>query len=109
MPALKSQDLATIRALPDSELKVQLRETEERIFKLKFANAVAPLKNGLEINGLKKHRARLLTWLRANQIAAQKGNTAPVAAAPAKPKPAKAAAPAAAKPAKAKAEAKGKK
>ena len=75
MAAIKSQDRAAIRALPEPELKVQLRECEEKIFKLKFANAVSPLKNGLEIHNLKKHRARLLTWLRQKEIAAAQKTT----------------------------------
>ena len=72
---MKSQELATLRALPENELKVQLKECEEKIFKLKFANAAAPLKNGLEIKYLKAHKARLLTWIREKQIQAQSRKT----------------------------------
>lgn len=64
---MKSQERAAIRALGRDELKAQLRETEEKLFKLKFANAASPLKNGLEIRNLRKHKARLLTWLRQRQ------------------------------------------
>ena len=60
---MKSQDLAAIRGLPAEELKVQLRDCEDKLFKLRFAHAVTPLKNGLELRNLKRHRARLITWL----------------------------------------------
>ncbi len=68
---LKSQDKATIRELPLNELQVQLSECEEKMYKLSFANAVTRLKNGLEIRHLRRHRARLMTWIRQ-----KKGNTA---------------------------------
>ena len=73
---MKSQDLSAIRTLSGGELKVQLKECEEKIFKLKFANAVTPLKNGLEIKHLKAHRARLLTWIREKEIAQSQGGSA---------------------------------
>jgi ribosomal protein L29 len=66
---MKSQDRAVIKALPEPELRVQLKECEEKLFKLRFANAATPLKNGLEIRHLKTHRARLLTWLKGKEIA----------------------------------------
>ncbi len=65
---MKSQERAALRDLPEKELGAQLRECEEKIFKLRFSNAVTPLKNGLELRNLKKFRARLLTWMRENQL-----------------------------------------
>jgi ribosomal protein L29 len=65
---LKSQDKVALRQLPAKELQAQLKETEDNLFKLKFANAVAPLKNGHEITHLRKHRARLLTWIREKNL-----------------------------------------
>ena len=64
---MKSQDRAVIRALSLQELDAQLKECEEKLFKLKMAHAVAPLKNGLQLKALKKQRARLLTWMRQKQ------------------------------------------
>lgn len=64
---MKSQELSAIRELPLPELQVQLRETEEKLFKLKFAHKVSPLKNGLQLRGLKRHRARLITWIRQKE------------------------------------------
>lgn len=60
---MKRQEKAAIQGLGVDELKAQLRETEEKLFKLKFANALAPLKNSLQIRNLKRHKARLLTWI----------------------------------------------
>ncbi len=66
----KAQDLAAIRQLPVKELNAQVKETEDKMFKLKFANSISPLKNGHEIAHLRKHRARLLTYIRETQIKA---------------------------------------
>ena len=65
---LKSQDRAAVRQLPEKELQAQLKETEDKLFKLKFANSMAPLKNGHEITHLRKHKARLLTWIREKSL-----------------------------------------
>jgi ribosomal protein L29 len=64
---MKSHDLAAIRELPLKELLVQLDECEHKLVRLKFANSLAPIKNPLEIRNLKRHRARLLTWIRTKQ------------------------------------------
>ncbi|OGR83327.1 MAG: 50S ribosomal protein L29 [Elusimicrobia bacterium RIFCSPLOWO2_01_FULL_54_10] len=64
----KGQDRAAVRQLPEKELQAQLKETEEKLFKLKFSNSITPLKNGHEIAHLRKHRARLLTWIRQKNI-----------------------------------------
>lgn len=60
---MKSQDRASVRELPVQELKVQLKECEEKILRLRFANTIAPLKNGLELRNLRRHQARLITWI----------------------------------------------
>ena len=60
---MKAQDLAAIKNLSLDELKVHLTECREKLFQLKFKNAVSPLKNGLEIRTLRRHRARLMTWI----------------------------------------------
>ena len=65
---IKGQDRSAIRALPVKELQVQVKETEDKLFKLKFANSFSRLKNGHEITHLRKHRARLLTWIREKEL-----------------------------------------
>lgn len=64
---MKSQEKSAIRELPVQELNVQLHACEEKLFKLRFANSISPLKNSSEIRGLKLQRARLLTWIRQKQ------------------------------------------
>ena len=66
---LKGQDRIQVRALPIKELEAQLKETEDKLFKLKFANSFSRLKNGHEIAHLRKHKAQLLTWIREKQPA----------------------------------------
>ena len=66
---MKSQDLAAIRALSLEELAVQLHEAEDKLFRLKFSHAAMPLKNGVQIRNLRRHRARLKTWIRQRTAA----------------------------------------
>ncbi len=70
---MKNQELKAVSQLPVPELKIQLREAEDKLFKLKFAHAMSPLKNGLELRILKRHRARLITWIRQKEIKAAAG------------------------------------
>ena len=65
---MKSQDKTAIRELPMSELKLRLHECDEKIFKLKFANSISPVKNPLEIRSLKKQKAQISTWIRQQEI-----------------------------------------
>lgn len=65
---MKTQELNSIHQLPLEELKAQLKDCEEKYFHLKFKNKVAPAKNRLEIRTLRKHRARLITWIREKNI-----------------------------------------
>lgn len=65
---LKGQDRAAVRQLPEKELQAQMKDTEDKFYKLKFSNSVSRLKNGHEIALLRKHRARLLTWIREKQL-----------------------------------------
>lgn len=65
---MKSQERQTLKELPAEELKVRLKECEEKLFRLSFLRLSVPVKNSLEIRGLKKFRARLLTWLREKEI-----------------------------------------
>ena len=76
---MKSQDLAQIRALPTEELQIQLRDCEDKLFKLKFANAVSPLKNGLQIKHLRAHKARLLMTVLAVMLGVQRPTVSVVA------------------------------
>jgi large subunit ribosomal protein L29 len=64
---MKTQDKQTIRESSVSELKVRLQETQDKLFKLRFANSLSPIKNPLQIKHLRILRAQLLTWIRQKE------------------------------------------
>ncbi len=72
----KAEEKISFKDMSATDLKVQLVDCSEKIYKLKFKHAVAPVKNPLEIRSLKRERARILTWIRQKELA---GN-APAAA-----------------------------
>lgn len=45
------------------EIRSRLSETREKLFRARFKHASAPLKNPLEIRGLRREVARLSTFL----------------------------------------------
>jgi len=68
---MKSKNWTEMKHMSDVELQVKLNDFEDRLFKLKFRHAAAPLKNGLEIRYLRRDIARVKTLL------AQKKNEVP--------------------------------
>ena len=52
------------RSLSISELQAELRASREKQFKLRFKHRVTPLANPLELRNLRRHIARLETWIR---------------------------------------------
>jgi large subunit ribosomal protein L29 len=58
-----------IRSLTESEIKEKIEAERENLNKLRFAHAISPLENPNKIRGSKKLLARLLTSLRAKQLA----------------------------------------
>jgi large subunit ribosomal protein L29 len=56
--------------LGDAELVDRLAEEKDRLFKLRFQLATGQLENSARIRATKKDIARLLTELRAREIAA---------------------------------------
>ena len=60
---MKQKNWQEITSMSAVELNAKLSELEEKYFRLKFRNSTAPLKNPLEIRSLKRHRARLVTWI----------------------------------------------
>ena len=61
---MKLRDLGAMRELPVQELNLRLQECEERLFRLRFAHAVVRVKNPAEIQSLRRHKARLMTWIK---------------------------------------------
>ncbi len=58
------------RELGDTELLDRIAEEKDRLFKLRFQLATGQLENSARLNQTKKDIARLLTELRAREIAA---------------------------------------
>ena len=59
-----------IRDLDDAELKQQLGESHEQMFRLKFQMATGQLEGLKKARSLKKDRARMLTILRERAASA---------------------------------------
>ena len=58
----------SLKEMSEAELKSKIEEDELRIKKLKFAHAVSPLENPMNIRGVRKDLARLKTELRKKQL-----------------------------------------
>jgi large subunit ribosomal protein L29 len=58
----------SLKEMSEADLKSKIEEDELRIKKLKFAHAVSPLENPMNIRGVRKDLARLKTELRKKQL-----------------------------------------
>lgn len=56
--------------LSDADLLTRLEETSEELFNLRFQNATGQLSNVRRLSAVRKDKARVLTELRAREIAA---------------------------------------
>ncbi len=54
--------------MSEADLKSRIEEDELRVKKLKFAHAVSPIENPMNIRGVRKDLARLKTELRKKQL-----------------------------------------
>ena len=75
---MKAKEKETLRNHSSAELRAELLTAREKLFRLQFKHGVAPAKNPLEMRNLRRHAARLETWIREKERAA-----APAAPAPA--------------------------
>jgi len=64
---MKANDRQAKRNLSAAELAAELRQAEEKRFRLTFKHRVTPLTSPLELRELRRHVARLKTWLREKQ------------------------------------------
>lgn len=60
----------SVRELADEKLLERIGEEKDRLFKLRFQYATGQLENSARLKETKKEIARLLTELRAREIAA---------------------------------------
>ena len=67
---MKAKERENLRNHSTAELRVELTQTREKLFRLKFKHGVAPAKNPLELRNLRRHAARLETWIHQKATAA---------------------------------------
>ncbi|MCL1972970.1 MAG: 50S ribosomal protein L29 [Endomicrobia bacterium] len=60
---MKSKNWQEMKSMSDAELNAKLNDMQDRIFKLKFRHTTTPVKNPLEIRGLRRDIARVKTLL----------------------------------------------
>jgi len=66
---MKAKQWQEIKNMADAEIAAKLNETKEKLFRLKFKHFSTPVKNNLEIRGLRRLVARLNTLLKERQPA----------------------------------------
>lgn len=62
--------LNSVKGLSEADLTAKIKEDEQRLKKLSFAHAIAPLENPQSIRALRRDIARLKTLLKKTQIGA---------------------------------------
>ena len=67
---MKAKERENLRNHSAAELRAELTQTKEKLFRLKFKQGVAPAKNPLELRNLRRHAARLETWIHQKATAA---------------------------------------
>jgi large subunit ribosomal protein L29 len=58
-----------LRNLGDEEMRTQLREMDDQLFRLKFQLRMGQTDGLKKIRGIKKDRARIMTWLKERELA----------------------------------------
>ena len=58
-----------VRDLDDAELRQQLREIEEQLFRLQFQMSMGQMDGLKKVRAMKKNRARINTILRERELA----------------------------------------
>jgi large subunit ribosomal protein L29 len=61
-----------VRDLDESELKHQLREMEDQLFRLQFQMRMGQMEGLKKVRAMKKERARIYTVLRERELAGAK-------------------------------------
>jgi large subunit ribosomal protein L29 len=57
-----------LRNLDDNEMRTQLREMDDQLFRLKFQLRMGQSDGLKKIRNIKKDRARIMTWLREKEL-----------------------------------------
>ncbi len=61
-----------VRDLDDREMKTQLHDTEEQLFRLRFQMSMGQTDGLKKLRNVKKNRARMLTILRERELAGKR-------------------------------------
>lgn len=77
---MKANDRQAKKSLSAAELAAELRSSQEKSFRLRFKRAVTPVANPVELRTLRRHIARLKTWIHERE-AGEAPARAPAAAA----------------------------
>ena len=64
---MKGRDKEDLRNHSAAELRAELVQSREKLFRLRFKHVTAPVKKPLEMRTLRRHAARLQTWIRAKE------------------------------------------
>ena len=68
---MKSKAWLEIKSMSPLELETKLRDTKEKLFRIKFRHSSTPVRNGLEIRQLRRLVAKLNTLLKENSMASK--------------------------------------
>ena len=68
---MKSKAWLEIKSMSPIELETKLRDTKDKLFRIKFRHSSTPVRNGLEIRQLRRLVARLNTLLKENSMASK--------------------------------------
>ncbi|MCA6085707.1 50S ribosomal protein L29 [Candidatus Endomicrobiellum agilis] len=60
---MKSKNWNEIKNMSDVELRAELGELQDRIFRLRFRHSTSPVKNPLEIRKIRRNIARVKTLI----------------------------------------------
>ncbi|MEO7960343.1 MAG: 50S ribosomal protein L29 [Ginsengibacter sp.] len=64
----RNEFVNSLKEMNEVDLKARIEEDELRVKKLKFAHAVSPIENPMNIRDVRKDLARLKTELRKKQL-----------------------------------------
>ena len=68
---MKANEKEAKRSLSVAELKSELRQGQDKLFRLRFKHQVTPAESPLEIRTLRRQVARLKTWIAERDTAAK--------------------------------------
>ncbi|MFA6002912.1 MAG: 50S ribosomal protein L29 [Elusimicrobiota bacterium] len=67
---MKAKDKENLRNHSTAELRTELLQMREKLFRLQFKHGVTPVKNPVEMRNIRRQVARLETWIRQKETPA---------------------------------------